>query len=170
MSAPYIIPFNHQPVTTGVSTSGTYTVPAGKYARVKLNCVLPTLNGTPLYINVSINNGQISAAATYAFGVSRNIHRISFSGTSGAVAVRVNVNATATANDYIATANMPGTLTLTRRLDANYISVNTSANPGTTGFSYDYMDPTMEELWLKAGDVIAFSSGNVFYEEYNEIS
>lgn len=35
MSAPYIIPFNHQPVSTGVSTN--YTVPSGKYARVVIN-------------------------------------------------------------------------------------------------------------------------------------
>lgn len=33
MAAPYIIPFNFQPVSTS-SGSGTYTVPAGKYARI----------------------------------------------------------------------------------------------------------------------------------------
>ena len=33
MSAPYIIPFNHQPMNV-VSGSGSYTVPSGKYARV----------------------------------------------------------------------------------------------------------------------------------------
>jgi hypothetical protein len=33
MPAPFIIPFNNQPVNTGV-TAASYTVPAGKYARV----------------------------------------------------------------------------------------------------------------------------------------
>jgi hypothetical protein len=33
MAAPYIIPFNHQPVNRG-TTAGTYTVPSGRYARV----------------------------------------------------------------------------------------------------------------------------------------
>lgn len=37
MSAPYIIPFNHQPVNTG-SGSSTYTVPSGKYARLRYTC------------------------------------------------------------------------------------------------------------------------------------
>jgi hypothetical protein len=34
MSAPYIIPFNFQPVNSGTINNASYTVPAGKYARV----------------------------------------------------------------------------------------------------------------------------------------
>lgn len=34
MSAPFIIPFNFQPVNSGTIYNGTYTVPANKYARV----------------------------------------------------------------------------------------------------------------------------------------
>jgi hypothetical protein len=37
MSAPMIIPFNFQPVNTVVGTTATYTVPAGKYAIVRLD-------------------------------------------------------------------------------------------------------------------------------------
>lgn len=46
MSAPYIIPFNFQPVNTVVGTSASYTVPAGKYAIAKINISASTwLNG-----------------------------------------------------------------------------------------------------------------------------
>lgn len=38
MSAPYIIPFNFQPIATGTVLNGSYTVPSGKYARVLINC------------------------------------------------------------------------------------------------------------------------------------
>jgi hypothetical protein len=37
MSAPMTIPFNHMPVSTVVGASGTYTVPAGKYAQVTIS-------------------------------------------------------------------------------------------------------------------------------------
>lgn len=36
MSAPYIVPFNFQPVAISVKTT-SYTIPAGKYARVVVN-------------------------------------------------------------------------------------------------------------------------------------
>lgn len=36
MSAPFIVPFNFQPVSVSVKTA-SYTIPAGKYARVLVN-------------------------------------------------------------------------------------------------------------------------------------
>ena len=36
MSAPFIVPFNNQPTAVSVKT-GSYTIPAGKYARVVVN-------------------------------------------------------------------------------------------------------------------------------------
>jgi hypothetical protein len=37
MSAPFFAPFNFQPASYQQGTTGTYTVPAGKYARVTIN-------------------------------------------------------------------------------------------------------------------------------------
>jgi hypothetical protein len=48
MSAPFIVPFNFQPDSVSVITS-SYTIPAGKYARVVVNLegsATVTINGT----------------------------------------------------------------------------------------------------------------------------
>lgn len=37
MPAPFIIPFNNNPVSTSRGTTATYTVPTGKYARVTIS-------------------------------------------------------------------------------------------------------------------------------------
>lgn len=37
MSAPFIVPFNFAPVSTAKGTTGSYTVPAGKYALVNIS-------------------------------------------------------------------------------------------------------------------------------------
>lgn len=58
MSAPYIIPFNHQPVATGIQEN-SYTVPSGKYARVTIPiclvayCVGDNLNAGPGTANLT---------------------------------------------------------------------------------------------------------------------
>ena len=44
MSAPYIIPFNFQPVAT-VAAGSTYTVPSGKFARVVATLTVSALVG-----------------------------------------------------------------------------------------------------------------------------
>jgi hypothetical protein len=66
MSAPYIIPFNFQPVNTGISNS-TYTVPAGKYARVVVN----------LSASARIFNTSLVATGGEAIAVSNNTQSLS---------------------------------------------------------------------------------------------
>ena len=68
MSAPFLIPFNFQPINTVVGSSGTYTVPANKYAyaTVTLNSTIGLLSFTSTGIvspsrqinALTINNGS----------------------------------------------------------------------------------------------------------------
>lgn len=85
MSAPYIIPFNQQPVNTGAGSS-TYTVPSGKYARLTYNlyavatvtCSIAT--NSPVNLSNSDNlSGSVWLKAGDAITVGTSVP----SGTSG---------------------------------------------------------------------------------------
>lgn len=71
MSAPFIIPFNHQPVSTSIKTSA-YTIPSGKYARViPLNWSgtwsIPNNSTGLTYTDAGFDfNGSIIATQTYS--------------------------------------------------------------------------------------------------------
>jgi hypothetical protein len=173
MAAPYIIPFNHQPVSTG-SQTGTYTVPAGKYARVNINnCLLPVLNGTALYVNIGIgaNSGATSTSTPFFFTPLKNVHRISFSTSGGAVLYIILNSITATASSGLYHLAMTTSGSITAKFpDLNGSGVVQSPVGGLfTGSSADYYDGP-DFLWLKAGDALSFTSGRIHFEEYNVIS
>jgi outer membrane lipoprotein SlyB len=62
MSAPFIVPFNFQPVSVSVKT-GSYTIPSGKYARVYVECENGgtfTING-----NTAMDTDALLSATTH---------------------------------------------------------------------------------------------------------
>ncbi len=85
MSAIISIPFNHQPVNTGAG-SGTYTVPAGKYARLTFNCVAEAYLTLSNSTGLNLTNGN-SAESNVSNGTvylkSGDIISTSTSGASG---------------------------------------------------------------------------------------
>lgn len=62
MPAPFIVPFNNQPVNTGVTTA-SYTVPAGKYSRVIVTVGLTaSVSKSPV---ASATTGAAAQAGSY---------------------------------------------------------------------------------------------------------
>ena len=173
MSAPYIIPFNHQPVNTGRTTS-TYTVPSGKYARVHVkNLMLPTLNGSALYTSYSPAVPiHTTSVATQHIRPCKKAHRISFSQPNGGVNNYISFSpiGTVSSTNYALLFTTSGSLILSGAdIDGFYNVITTGGNSGAVSITIDYYDGP-DYVWLKAADAIAFSEGVLFYEEYNVIS
>jgi hypothetical protein len=82
MSAPFIIPFNFQPVSTSVKTA-SYTIPAGKYARVK-----------PLRADFTLNGVSLGVTAINIVSVSGSIASLSVSPLSGSVLISHTIEIT----------------------------------------------------------------------------
>jgi len=177
MSAPYIIPFNHQPVSTVVSASGTYTVGAGKYARVSIdNAVLPVLNSVNMYNTVTVSSDAVAGAGnanvSKAYEFYGNMDSVSVINTSNAGGTwHLAMNSpVASATSYSNTSAATGTITQTRKMSGFICaSMNVTSQGYTTSFSISYSS-SVAEIWLKAGDVLTYTSGTIFYEEYNVIS
>lgn len=171
MSAPYIIPFNFQPVSTVASSSGTYTVPAGKYARVTIsNAILPVLNSVNLFKNKNLygNKNQSLSAATVFNLVSTNVHRINFT-MNGSTSTFVGIGSLATITNsiYDYTFTTSGSWTFTTPSDTTAITMLNTINV-LIALSVDTCD--IQEIWLKAGDVLTYSDGSIVYSEFNIIS
>lgn len=151
MSAPYIIPFNFQPVNTGASTSG-YTVPAGKYARVTISLqteisVSTTANpsGAPSTDSL-FTTGQDSSIATFWL---KTGDVVSMTSTSGSGSITIGSGSQVQRSSCYAAASINGTTVLTSR------SVSSAMFQATAGYT------------------AAFSgspSTGLFYEEFNQIS
>jgi hypothetical protein len=116
MSAPYIIPFNHQPAATyqGTGAGTLYTVPSGKYARVTLTAFASfTLatgggdtmqpNGNTNSISLWIKTGDV-VGATIANSSGGNVNNATFQGyntnASGSINGTVVVRSTANGHFY----------------------------------------------------------------------
>lgn len=172
MSAPYIIPFNHQPVNAGRST-GTYTVPAGKYARVNLDgCVLPSLNGNLIggTIVQSYPTAMWGTGNTWYFSFNHICDQVTWSATlnsgSNYVATFVNSGPIGVSNyEYL----NPTSFTKTGRMNGFNLAYNHSSN-GMLSVSLTFTLATHGYIWLKAGDALSFNSGALSFEEYNVIS
>lgn len=170
MSAPYIIPFNHQPVNTGV-TASTYTAPSGKYARVLIsNLILPVLNGAPLCSTYNLPSRTAPTTAAFITMQVSKAHRVSLSHGTGAQTVSLSASpVTVTSTVFDVQQSNPGTATYIFPNPSNLTIASVLGSAAITyNLSVDYCDIT--ELWLKSGDVLSFTSGRVIYEEYNEIS
>lgn len=193
MSAPLVIPFNHQPANTGAKASGTYTVPAGMYAWVTVFCRDSgsiTLNGTAVVESMTLTQKTQQVAAidlsASTTGASTSVYQCSndnyFEG-------QCHLNASAgTANllvggEMVATVTA-GNITIPLRMcTAQEATVTRTGSAGTatayiTGTEFDEfvtVDSTITtataSFWAKAGDAIAIvTQGNIVYSEYNVVS
>lgn len=174
MSAPYIIPFNHMPASSGLHTTGAYTVPAGKYARISIgNTILPVLNSVNMYSSKT-TGGDNSIAPTAnsinPIGIASNsVHKvtIAFTGLQPKWGFGP-INRDGTASGFHGFATTP--YVFGSPTDVNgmwFYTTSTLAYP--TSITIDsYTGPT--EIWLKAGDVLSYLAGSLFYEEYDVIS
>ena len=173
MSAPYIIPFNNQPSATGTQT-GTYTVPAGKYARVNIsNCLLPVLNGTALYANINVDgrSGATTTSTPMYYTPVKNAHRVNLSTSGGAAIYFIfnSITAVASSSVYHLSITTSGSLTC-KFAELNGTGVVQSGVGATiSSFTVDYYDGP-DFLWLTTGNTLAFTSGRIHFEEYNIIS
>lgn len=175
MSAPYIIPFNFQPVSTVASSSGTYTVPAGKYAKVTIeNAILPVLNSNNLYSTKTYSGvKQIPnqpATRVLSAGVN-NAHRFAVTTINNYVYCFNFSVATAVYNETdFYTPSSFGTYshTFSAPADLTVISSTCGAAANISSYSIDFCN--IREIWLKAGDVFTYSAGSILYTEYNVIS
>jgi hypothetical protein len=190
------IPFNFQPVTTGVTTA-SYTVPAGKYARVMLkDCLCPALNGTALYNSqiVFAGNNYIVSPAYLAVKSTNNVHRITcainVSNYSSSQTVychiqsgQMNIYGSTTQTIYAYPLSNTGyttSFTLNGNTTTNVIIYTGNIHLNSIAFSTNFGNiiyqtitadfGSFDELWLKAGDVISFGSGRLAFAEYNNIS
>lgn len=151
MSAPYIIPFNNQPVATGASSS-TYTVPANKYARVTITLsVTAYASGTndSAFGNTPAEGPSLADSKTIVIWA-KAADAISFS-TSAASASATAV----TAQNRYAT----GTSSSSVRLNgATFSTIQVTAVGHTSNVN------------LSPVSVSGSAIGYLYYEEYNVIS
>lgn len=152
MSAPYIIPFNNQPVTTGAGTA-TYTVPSGKYARVTI-----TLN-TAIYFSAS------SATTVANFPPSGNtacdtVVISIWAKTGDAISFAANSpGATSSAGATAAVAYLTSTSTMTALLNGTAFA---KASATATFITSNSASSTVTSEGA--------GSATYYYEEYNVIS
>jgi len=179
MSAPYVIPFNHQPSNTGSVTS-SYIVPAGKYSRVYIkSAILPLLNSTALYVAKTQPTSSFTASAA---GITNwvptdNVHSIFFQKDNGSSAIYIQLGTnissyvTSVSNHFFvygANANVtytfptPSSVGMTAYNNVGVAAVSTNV------IFYCYSGPDF--IWLKAGDALSWTAGTVIFEEYNAIS
>ena len=136
MSAPYIIPFNHQPILTGASSS-TYTVPSGKYARVTatLTCAAwvsarSAVNGSTGYSEGASSQSTtitiwlkaadaITVSNTNASGTSASSSLVTSVSTASILVNAATVSSIST--PVSATATAGNTVTLSGSASVNYI-------------------------------------------------
>lgn len=104
MSAPFIVPFNHCPVSVSVITS-SYTVPSGKYAKVVAECDsggIVTLNGSNAITTAAFVNVDVTSSSTATYTVPSN-YRASVCGATAAAdtfVINGNVGGSIGANAY----------------------------------------------------------------------
>ena len=172
MSAPYIIPFNFQPVSTVASSSGTYTVPAGKYARVTMsNAILPILNSVNLYTTKSLLGGKagvVITAATLMQLTSKNVHRVNIGMNSGNSTYVNFGTVTVTTSNYDLTFTTSSSFSFSSPVNTEVISIMNPTGNVVISLSVDTCN--IQEVWLKAGDIFTYSAGSIVYSEFNVIS
>jgi hypothetical protein len=167
-----------QPINVG-TTSSTYTVPAGRFAKVNISdTLLPVLNGSNLYLTTTMQpnraaNQVLSTSTTSSFLVA-NAHRVFINkiiGAGGNFGVNFsNVPASYTSNDdyYTVGGNASSTgyfVIFPNPQDLTAVSVISSSAMSVLGpYTVDYC--SIKEMWLKPGDILTFNSGKVFYTEY----
>jgi hypothetical protein len=171
MSAPFIIPFNFQPVQTVVSTA-SYTVPTGKYSKVLIEkAILPVLNSVSMARTAILTSNIVTGTTGVIFGTPYDCSRLTLNfNTSVIIYVHFSPTVAASSTIYTATNSSATNIVFNGEIKGGTpISVATSSAATITSVVSE-LKPPLGELWLKAGDVLTYSAGNIVYTEYNVIS
>lgn len=163
----------NQPVNSGVTTAN-YTVPAGKYAKVKayfyqarsFSGQNTTVTITPG--NITLNGSTVLSESLFLIGKSETLTggALSFTGVYGLFEGYIRVIGTGYIN------NVPALEGMSYSLAPSLILSSTSSSAGDGIYIQGSISvpnmPNQIEMWCKPGDVIAGSAGNfrLEYEEY----
>lgn len=107
MSAPYIIPFNHQPSLTAAYANSGVTVPSGKYARIRftlsVTAYLTHSGGTAIGASIEIDKTDSNCTTGDVWLKAGDVISVSNSAPSGSVVTTAGVvnNITATSTSSI---------------------------------------------------------------------
>lgn len=182
MPAPIIIPFDNNPVDFQLTNS--YTIPAGRFARIKANSPACTVDGSYVWSSGSPVTFSINNAGTLLSIPTRYTGRVQTNATTGAknlgcigenLAADTNVSGNVTdsqttvdrffINGYpigFASANVGYGL-----ISMVYNFYYTQATAAVTSWTFTPME-NPGEIWVPSGTVLA--GGNFIVSEYNELT
>jgi hypothetical protein len=184
MSAPIVVPFNYQPVSTTVQVA-SYTIPAGKYARVLAECDSGgtiTIGGvtavsTSPFVNVNVLN---NTNATYNVPTGYKFTVGSMGASGGAPSGYLNGNTNTVYNQGgagLATVGMAvlgaAGATVGPGGSASAITASAATNACRLAGLAEPSNAThrQAEFWLPAGAVLnGTGSWRAIVSEYNAIS
>lgn len=191
MPAPIVIPFNFNPVTTTVKT-GSYTIPAGKYAKVTPVGAKMLIDGVSIYpsVTISMTGTAVAIGATTSDSMVLNMKNMfleSLSITQTRSGTAASSNATFAFYDF-GTRELIYSVTKTYALntlnytplvqcvsDSSTVALNvTAAGSGTSGTVTSSCNATFYVkndtgfIWVPSGAVL--NGNNYIVEEYNQIS
>lgn len=168
MSAPFIIPFNQQPDSSNFFITGSYTIPAGKYARVTADCVqggIFSINSNQVIITenpltYSLNNVVSGTVTTFGAGY---IYEVSF----GAHAT----NGSGILNNAAVIPIVTTDLSKVYKLGPGSTFTST-VNYDVVGIGIPLRNLNVRDYyWVKTGDILTITNTcRVHVELYNMIS
>jgi len=172
MSAPFIIPFNNQPVSASVKTS-SYTIPSGKYALVKTLTPRLSIDGVdinPLRTVTGSVPNSTSVTVNYDLSIETNTSLISTANfsTSG-TGTYINVFS----GGYVLFSASASSTFITN--GAHFGNIRVQMGQTTTGnrsysFSLNFYPEISSQtsFWVNSGTVI--NGASYVVEEFNVIS
>lgn len=178
-----VVPFDNNPVSTTIKTT-SYTIPAGKYARVKPLYADFTLNGTTMFMSQSISTAAVASGATVTNSAGFTAEAGSVI-TGGFLTQSLNGLTSSNGGIYLGTSTNVALATASRTTAGTTSLTTPLAIAGTTFFLYAYSSSSgtstttvggtlwvfagkSTEFWLPSGSVLTGSKYLV--EEYNVIS
>lgn len=176
MSAPFIVPFNFQPVSTSNKTA-SYTIPAGKYALVKTFSPFFSIGGVNQYPSFTLSvtavypgGSNFTVTNSFELAGSSYVYSASVTGTAS------NFNSGSYGGGIPSSYNLPiSSRTNTGSLNAAYnpssmlfIQAITNVGTITTDVSLYYFSTTANEFWVQPGAVL--NGNNYLVAEYSTIT
>lgn len=170
MSAAFVIPFNFQPTSVSVKT-GSYTIPAGKYARVVVECdsggtfTIDTVTAVTTAAFVNVDTVVVNNTSTYTVPTGFRASVTSIGPSNTTFIVNGNNSESITGNTYTKEFNIgpAGSMSL--------ISVG-AGNHGVQGVAIPSNATNRQaEFWLPTGTVInGTGTWRAVVMEFNQIT
>lgn len=180
------VPFNFKPSDTGREAS-SYTVPAGKYARVTINVYdggIARLGGSEIMRSIGSSTAQDTTPVANTRTSSGTLRTV---GTNeyfeGQYYIDCNTPQSITLTvggqivDVVSSGTSKGTIRAGEGQDIECdFAVSATGEVFLTGYEIDELviQPATSEtttIWAKSGDVISIiGNGNIYYSEFNNIT